>query len=137
MYASPAIERGAILVRPGEEALVRDVDQVRLHALQVVIAEAEPVHRARTEVLGHDVGGRHELQRRGVPGRVLHVDRDALLVAVERREKAGARTGEPARVVAVDRLDLDDFGAEVGEHESARRTHHHVHELDDADARQR
>ena len=60
--------------------------------------------------------------------------RDALLVAVEHREEAGARAEQPARAVAVDRLDLDHFGAHVGEHHAARRAHDHVRELDDAQA---
>ena len=42
---------------------------------------------------------------------------------------------EVARGVALARgLHLDDLGAEVGQHQPAGRAHHHVGELDDADA---
>ena len=65
---------------------------------------------------------------------MMQVDRDALLVAVEHREEAGASAEQPPRALAVDRLDLDDLGAHVGEHHAAGRPHDHVRELDDAQA---
>ena len=46
---------------------------------------------------------------------VAEVDRDALLVAVEHREEADTRAEQRAGAVAVDRLDLDHFRAEVRE----------------------
>jgi hypothetical protein len=61
----------------------------------------------------------------------------ALLVAVEERKKPNARTEQRARAVTVDRLDLDDLGAEIGQHHAAGRAHHHVGELDDPQPSQR
>src|SRR4051812_18084927 len=61
---------------------------------------------------------------------MLKVDREAFLVPVEHREEARPRLLEAARVVALERLDLDDFRAEVGEHQAARWPHDHVRELD-------
>jgi hypothetical protein len=37
-------------------------------------------------------------------------------------------------VIAIQRLDLDHFGAEIGEHETTGRAHDHMAELDDTDA---
>src|SRR5216683_2103241 len=67
----------------------------------------------------------------------MNVDDDTLLVAVERAEEADAEPGKAARLVAARRLDLDHFGAEVGEDHPARRPHHHVRELGDANAFER
>ena len=53
------------------------------------------------------------------------------------RKEAGARAQQPARAVARQRLDLDHLGAQVGQDHAAGRAHHHVGELDDADAGQR
>ena len=52
---------------------------------------------------------------------MMQVGREALLVAVEHREEAGARAEQPPRAFAVDRLDLDDLGAHVREDHAARR----------------
>ena len=41
------------------------------------------------------------------------------------------------RAVAFDRLHLDDFGPHVGQHHAAGRAHHHVRELDHAQAGER
>ena len=65
---------------------------------------------------------------------LLQVQRDALLVAVEQGEEPSARSEQLARVVASDGFNLDHFGAEVGQHHAASRSHHHVGELDDPDA---
>ena len=101
------------------------------------VVEAVLAHRARLEVLGDDVGAGGELARDLGARIAAQIDRDALLVAIEHREEAGAGAEQPARAVAVDRLDLDHFGAQVGEHHPARRAHHHVRELDDAQAGER
>jgi hypothetical protein len=44
---------------------------------------------------------------------VLQIDGQTLLVAVEHREESGPGRLQPPRVIAFQRLDLDDFGAEV------------------------
>jgi hypothetical protein len=124
------VERGAVLVGAGQEALVADVDQPLVVLRERGVVEPEPGQRAGLEVLCHDVGRQRQPARRGGTLGRLQVDADALLVAVEQREEAGAGTEQPARVVAVHRLDLDDLGAEVGQHHAAGRPHHHVRELD-------
>ncbi len=82
-------------------------------------------------------------QRRQV-GRVLEVDREALLAAVDgvedRRIAAdlGVAEIEPAReVAAVGALDLDDPGAEVGKAQRAVGPGQELAHVDDDDARQR
>jgi hypothetical protein len=40
-------------------------------------------------------------------------------------------------VIAVRRLDLDHFRAQIGQHEAAGRAHYYVHEFDDANAFER
>ena len=67
----------------------------------------------------------------------MQVGGDALLVAVEHREKARPGAEQPARSLAIDRLDLDDLGAHVREDHPTRRAHHHVREFDHAQAGQR
>jgi hypothetical protein len=68
---------------------------------------------------------------------MLQVDREAFLVPVEYREEARACVLQVARVVALQRLDLDDFGAEVREDEAAGGAHDHVRELDHPHALER
>lgn len=69
------------------------------------------------------------------------VENDALLASIEAREIRVVRTypmgTDAARDIACRRLDLDDLGAEVGEHQAAIRARQHVADLDDADAFQR
>jgi len=62
---------------------------------------------------------------------MLQVHREAFLVPIENREEAGSRAFQAPRVVAGRRLHLDDFGAEVRQHEPAGGAHDHVGELDD------
>ena len=49
-------------------------------------------------------------------------------------QKAAAEALQLARAVAIDRLDLDHLGAEVGQDHAARRAEDGVGEFDDADA---
>jgi hypothetical protein len=128
------VERGAVVVRAGQKALVAHVDEARIQLAERVVVEPQLLHGAGLEVLADDVGGGDEAQRGLHALGLLQVERDALLVAVEGREEARARAEQAARVVALDGLDLDDLGAEVGQQQAAGRTHDHVGELDDADA---
>src|SRR5690349_6219109 len=125
-----------MVVRSVEEAFQRAVDEARIALRDRLVAEAELLERAGAEVFGEDVRAVEELAHDGLALGALHVHREAFLVAVEHREKARARMLQAARVVALERLDLDHLGTEVGEHQAARGPHHHVRELDDADALQ-
>ncbi len=52
------VERRAVLVGAGEEALERAIDEARVDGRQRGVAAAEPIHRARREILDDDVGVR-------------------------------------------------------------------------------
>src|SRR5690349_17469987 len=121
-----------MLVGPAQEALERAVDEPRIAFMQGGIREAELVQRAWPEVLGQHIAALEEAQDQVAALGVLEVDGEALLVAVEDREEAGAGMFETPRVVAFQRLDFDHFGAEIGEHQATRGAHHHVRELDNA-----
>ena len=69
--------------------------------------------------------------------RRFQIDRETFFVAVIRWEKPRARGDEFARVVAIERLDLDYLRAHVGEHQAAGRPHDDMAKLDDADSRKR
>src|SRR5689334_10072705 len=61
------------------------------------------------------------------------VDADALLVAVQAGEVAVA---DLPRDLALRRLDLDDFGAEIGQQHGGVRSGEHDARFEDADARE-
>src|SRR5690606_38835750 len=124
-------------VGPRQEALQRAVDEPRVELAQRRVAEAELVHRAGAKVLCERIGACDQLEHELAPALRLEIDGDALLVAVVGGEEACARGGQLSRMIAVERLDLDDFGAEIGEHQPARGPHDDVHELDDAITLQR
>jgi hypothetical protein len=73
--------------------------------------------------------------------RVLEVERDAALVAVDhlegRRGAADEGRAPAARVVALRPLDLDDIGAEGGEHLAGEGAGEVLRDLDDLDAGER
>jgi hypothetical protein len=75
---------------------------------------------------------RHHL---AAPG-ALHVNGQAFLVAVEQRVEPCPTAQQLACTVPGQRLDLDDLGAQVGQHHAAGRAHDHVREFDDTDALQ-
>jgi hypothetical protein len=128
------------------EAHVRDhhVDEPRMAG----------THRLRGEVMGGALGGRRVLDQDvrliaervepPPPGRVVEIKRDAALVrvaeqvrerAVRRDDATGERRGEPPRIPAR-RLDLDDVGAQVGEHPASERSAQ-VGEIEDAEMLER
>ena len=133
------VEEGARLVRAGEEALERKIDDARVGPGQDVVAQAEGLHRAVGEVVDDHVRGGHEPQEeRAGLRRPLEVDRDRALVAVE-EVKVGRGAGRhPARLVALGgALDLDDVGPQVGEQEARGRPRDDVAQLEDAQALER
>ena len=102
------------------------------------VVEAELGHQAGAEVLEHHVALADQLASPSArPSGVLMSSTTLFLLRLNERKKPMPRPGSVARLVAARRLDLDDLGAEVGQDHSAGRAHHHVGELDDADAGQR
>src|SRR5690606_39005823 len=89
------------------------------------------VHRAGREVLDQHVGAREQAFHRREPAWVLHVDDDALLVAVEVRVVAHPEAEQVARRIALRRgLDADDLGPEVRQHHAGGGPEHRLGELE-------
>ena len=125
-------------VGSGQEALEGAVDESRIAGRELLVPVAHRLHLPDPEVLQQDVGGVDEVEDAVPIGRLGDVELDAVLVAVERGEQAGSRTGQVAGLVAGPaRFDLDHLGAEVGQDHPAAGPHDHVGELDDADAVER
>ena len=127
-----------MLVRSGQEALHRQIHQPRIQRVHRVPAEAQPIHRAGSEILDQRVGvAHHVLGDRQSRGR-FQVDADAALVAVEIDEETGGETMQPARAVAVRRrFHADHVGAEIGQHHAAGRAHDGVGEFEDREVLER
>jgi hypothetical protein len=127
-----------MLIGAGEIAFERQVDEPRVARRELIVAAAEPLHRARPVILQHDIGVSHQAMDHRLSFGSLEIDREAALVAVEGREEAGAKPAEPARVIALGRrLDLDDVGAQLGENEPGGRPHDRVAELQNLEAGER
>ena len=126
---------GTVLAEPGDGA----DDQPRVLLDQVGRVQAEPGHDAGPEILDHHVGPRdHRLDQGKITG-VLQVQGDAFLAEVREpvvlRDAVGGEWSHQAGVVAgAGTFDLDDPGAGVGEHASARRAGQDPGEIDDRDA---
>ncbi len=140
-----AVIAGLVAIRAGlAEAGHRAIDQPRVDLGQRGIADAEPVHHAGAEILHDHVGvgdqALDDLDRR----RLLQIQRQAALVAVDRqpgRRHAAvcplARQRRAAHVLALAALHLDDVGAEQGELEAAERSGKDLGEIEDACAGKR
>ena len=112
----------------------------------VGVAEAETVHRARLEVLAHDVDFAREPEKEVTPLRVLEVDADAVLAEVV-AEIRGADGAAVARGHRGDRraprladprvLDLDDLGAHAREQLRGEREGLLLLDREDADSGER
>src|SRR5207247_3062909 len=99
----------------------------------------QALHHSRPEIRGHDVGDGHEALGDLLSLLGLEVEDDAPLVAVEQEEEIAV----DVRAIAVPELagtiterrtlDLDDVGAEPGQHLRARGPSLVVREVDDAD----
>ncbi len=132
------VQGRAVLVRAGEIALQREIDQTRVERRQLLPADAEPLHRAGAVILDHDIGRRDQPVDNCPSLRPFQIDREAALVAVEGGEEPGPEPAEPARVIALRRrLDLDHLGAKLGEDQPGGRTHDRMREFEDPKARQR
>ena len=131
-------ERGAL--RRSEPA-DREVDQTRVVALDVVVAKAEPVDAAGLEVLKSDVGSPQQRLRHREIVRILEVEHDRSLIAVDRQVVGGdavlLRRRPGARVVTRWALHLDDRGTHVGQQHRAVRPRQHAGEVGHEDAIER
>jgi hypothetical protein len=115
-----------------------DVDETWVQGLQTRVIKPEFFHGSRFEIFGDDVRRGDQAQHRLSAFRGLKIERQTLLVAVEKREKACPGSQQIASAVTAlavaDCLDLDDFGAQVGQDHPAGGAHDHMGKLDDPDA---
>jgi hypothetical protein len=121
------------------EALDRGQDHLRVEFLDTLPGEAHAVQRAGAEVLDHHVGFADHLFQHFLALRLLGVQRQRLLVAVEHGEVQGVHVRDVLQLGAGDvagagTLDLDHVGAEPGQQLGAGGTGLHVGEVDDLDA---
>jgi hypothetical protein len=124
----PAVR--AVLAEAGD----RTIDDPRLAGSRLVVVNPQLLHRANAHVLEHDVGPLEKPKEQVPTLRVLQIDLDALLVAVQVDEvrrlfSVKRRTPLAGDVAAAGRFDLDDGRAEIGEHgrrEGSRQRVRHV-----------
>jgi hypothetical protein len=102
-------------------------------------------HGTGTIVLDHDIARQHQVAGEIARCRVFQVERDRALAPVDRGEVLAETNfvgvmsdGWPLpHGVAVERLDLGDLGAVIGQQHAAKRPGGHMAKLDHADAGQR
>jgi hypothetical protein len=116
------------------EAGNRRIDDARVDFLDRLVVDAELFGDARPEILDDDVGRGGELHEYFLALRLLHVERDALLVAIEHRKAIALVVDlglEAARAVAFGKsFDLGHVGAHVREHQRAVRSGHDGGEIE-------
>ena len=131
------IERGAVLIGAWQKPFVAHIDEARMVFGKRCVVETILVERSRLEVLGHHISGAHQLVRDFESLRIAKIDGNAFLVPVEHRKESGAGTEQMPRAIALDRFDLDDIRAQIGEL-ARRRWPGPAHgKIDDAHALQR
>ncbi len=127
-----AVAIGAVLAKTRHRAQ----NDIGLYFAQPVIAKAHLVHDAGAEILQHDVGGLDQLREHLLAAGVAQVEAEALLAAVVDREIDALPAHQRRRLagfLAAQFLDLDDFGAEVGEDHAAARPGLVARQLQDPD----
>ena len=133
---------GGVAAAPTEAGDAR-VDQRRSARGQRLVAETEALHRARPEVLDHDVGRCGELKCGRSSLRCGEIECYAALVAVHRQEvgrlttRGGGRLPAPRLVARTRSLHLDHVRAEVPERHRGERPSEHAGEVGDDDPVQR
>src|SRR6185369_8074265 len=85
---------GAVWPEGGDRA----VDEARVHALDRVVVDAEPLGHPAPEALDDHVGPRGEPAERVPALRLLDVETDAALVAVDREVEHALSVADRARV---------------------------------------
>ena len=110
-------------------------DEARMARGKLVVTQAEPLHGAGREIVHEDVGAREEPLAHVAIVRVLHIEHDAALAAIQPREvrrDAVERAIVMAReIAAAGPLDLDHVRAHVGELARAERSGRGLLERDD------
>ncbi|MNR19231.1 hypothetical protein D3C85_1360110 [compost metagenome] len=133
---------GAVAIRTGlAVAGDGDVDQLRVDRLQRFIAQAQPIHHARAELLQDDVVVTHQLLDQLHRLRPFQVQGDAALVAVE----VGVAGGLAAVVGRQDTHQVgtaggfhpQHLGAHVGQQQRGERPRQQGGEVEDFQRRQR
>jgi hypothetical protein len=124
------------------EALDAGEDQARVDLAQHGVAEAQPLDDARAEILQEHVRRLQQGAEDLLAPRLLQIQREAALVAVEGEEEETVGVGSisqdvPRRVAFVRLLDLDHVRAQPGQHLPAGRPRLIVREIDHPDACQR
>ncbi|MGY4369943.1 hypothetical protein ACVW1A_006008 [Bradyrhizobium sp. LB1.3] len=122
------------------EAEHASIDQMRIDLGHNVIAELEPCHRLRTDVVDEHIGVLQQPQHGLAAGGLLQIETDRALAAVgveEHRAHAGVtHRADQAGDVAVERFHLDDVSTVVAEHLGRIGPHQHGCHVDDLDALQ-
>ena len=135
------------------EAGNRAVDDAWIDRSRKRVADAEPVERARAEVLDDDVRLPNKIGEHLAAPRLFQIEGDAVLAAqpVQRRHRdvvfAFATEGHPVRseigrvlpagIRCAGVLDLDDASAESGQQEGSERPGQSVSEIEDRETGQR
>ena len=123
-----------MLVGAGQKALVAGDDQMRIFPAQFLGAETLLLELAVAEILQKHVGAGEQPVHGLAIFRLVEIEHDAALAAVEQREERRSHAAEAAGLVARGRLDLDDLGPELRQDHAAGRPHDHVGHLDDPHA---
>ena len=118
------------------------IDHVRLDLAQLVIAEAEPVHDARTEILDDSIGGGHQPAKQLLAGGGLQIDGDRALAGVLRQERHahqplvqfGIGTELACQVADARHLDLDHVRTQHRQLVAGEGPGQHVGQIENADA---
>src|SRR5262249_37972259 len=102
----------AVLAEAGDAG----VDETPVERLEALVIDAEAEFHVGPVILDHDVRGPDHLAENVDAFRLLEVERDAALVAVQVLEiRAVARAAHIAALPPLGQLDLDDVGAPVRE----------------------
>ncbi len=118
------------------------VDDARIDALHVLVADPEAFHGSFSVVLDGHIGFGQQSPRDAASLIGLQIQRDPSLVAIHHEEGGGFSVhvgwqGAPRVVAAGHLLDLDHVGPHVGQHQSAHGAGHDVRELDDLESCER
>ena len=125
------VERRAVLVGAVQEALQRAVDEARV----VALAAGRRKSRACRARRGGSSPSAHRPCSRSCstnsrPSGCCRSTARLFLLRLNTGKKPDPACSRRRVLSPFERLDLDDFGAEVGEHQAAGGAHHHVRELD-------